>query len=372
MSVKKTSEKKVEYLELIYDLIFVYVLGRNNSLLQNVENGFVPMAAFTAYLLSSLAVIQVWNFSTVYTNLYGKNGLRDHLFMFINMYLLYFIGEGIRLHWDGYTFQYFIAWALILFNIGNQYLLKRRETEGSEKRMCSHMAMVLFTEGCLVLLVIPFFQTAGTPLTILAVLSGVIGTFLVSGREGKRNVDFMHLTERAMLYVVFSFGEMIIAVASYFEGTFDFSTIYFSLMSFLIAVGLFLSYEVFYDRICDREKETSGMGYMLVHIFLIFSLNCITTSLEFMQDEAVALMPKVIFLTASFLLTFFSMYGLLFYSKKGRRPVFLTYVFLPAMAFAVLMILTREYMYINIFLSVFYIYLQYFLLRRYAEEVNRS
>lgn len=34
-------EKKVEYLELIYDLIFVYLIGRNNSLLQSVHNGFV-------------------------------------------------------------------------------------------------------------------------------------------------------------------------------------------------------------------------------------------------------------------------------------------------------------------------------------------
>lgn len=39
-------EKKVEYLELIYDLIFVYVIGRNNSLLHNVEDGFVPVTVF--------------------------------------------------------------------------------------------------------------------------------------------------------------------------------------------------------------------------------------------------------------------------------------------------------------------------------------
>ena len=32
-------EKKVEYVELIYDLIFVYVVGRNNALLHIFENG---------------------------------------------------------------------------------------------------------------------------------------------------------------------------------------------------------------------------------------------------------------------------------------------------------------------------------------------
>ena len=30
-----SKEKKVEYIELIYDLIFVYIIGRNNSLLHH-------------------------------------------------------------------------------------------------------------------------------------------------------------------------------------------------------------------------------------------------------------------------------------------------------------------------------------------------
>ena len=41
-------EKKVEYLELIYDLIFVYVIGRNNQVLHYIENGFVTVSASAA------------------------------------------------------------------------------------------------------------------------------------------------------------------------------------------------------------------------------------------------------------------------------------------------------------------------------------
>ena len=80
------SEKKVEYLELIYDLIFVYIIGRNSSLLHNVQGGFVPLGTFYAYILCSLAVIQIWSFSTFYINMCGRNGLRDHIFLFVNMY----------------------------------------------------------------------------------------------------------------------------------------------------------------------------------------------------------------------------------------------------------------------------------------------
>ncbi|MCQ2564104.1 MAG: low temperature requirement protein A [Mogibacterium sp.] len=40
----KNEEKKVDYLELIYDLVFVYMVSRNNALLSTFENGFVRSA----------------------------------------------------------------------------------------------------------------------------------------------------------------------------------------------------------------------------------------------------------------------------------------------------------------------------------------
>ena len=83
-------EKKVEYLELIYDLIFVYLIGRNNSLLHITEGGFFSAAAFGTYLLASLVILQIWYFSTLFINRYGSNGVGDHVALFINMYLLYY------------------------------------------------------------------------------------------------------------------------------------------------------------------------------------------------------------------------------------------------------------------------------------------
>lgn len=34
------------------------------------------------------------------------------------MFLLYFVGEGTRVDWEGYHTQYHLAWGLILINIG--------------------------------------------------------------------------------------------------------------------------------------------------------------------------------------------------------------------------------------------------------------
>ena len=369
-------EKKVEYLELIFDLIFVYIIGRNNSLLHNLENGFVTTEVFLAYVLSGLAIIQIWNFSTFYTNMYGRNSVRDHVFMFVNMYLLYYIGEGTRVHWEGFQNQYHIAWALILLNIALQYgvELHAQKHNPAARKTIRGLLIALVGEAAIVLIAIPVFNRTGVQLAGAAVLFGILATWLFANGSKGEQIDFPHLSERAMLYVVFTFGEMIIVIASYFEGDFSFSTVYFSTMCFLIVVGLFLCYELLYNRIIDREQTTTGMGYMMLHIFLIFAMNNITTALEFMRDPEVLLLPKTVMLTVSFLLLFGCMFALLYFAKPEMKHCrrFLIPVFIVSALFAVSMFVFREQMRLNILITVAYVAVVLFLLWRFSRRKHQA
>ncbi len=363
-----SKEKKVEYIELIYDLIFVYIIGRNNSLLHHVPNGFVEPGVFAAYVLCTLAVIQIWNFTIYYINLYGRNSVRDHVFLFVNMFLLYFIGEGTRENWQAFHTQYHAAWALILANVGLQYVIEfRRHREQPEHiRRITRMAAIVMTEAVIVALCIPVYNATGsTLLTPVAILFG-IGVTLFSGRKSHSGlVDFPHLSERAMLYVVFTFGEMIIAMAGYFEGKLNASSLYFSLMGFLIVVGLFLSYGYFYDRIIDREKKTNGLGYMLMHIFIIFALNNITTSLEFMRNQQVSLLPKMLMLTGSLMLYYVFLFSLGRYARRKCRFTLRFYLTTAAVGgcFIGLMLVFRNLMYVNIAITVVFVFGLFAMLR---------
>ena len=241
-------EKKVEYLELIYDLIFVYMIGRNNALLHNFDGGFVAAPAFLAYVVCTLAIIQIWNFTTFYVNMFGRNGIREHIFLLINMYLLYFIGEATRTDFENYITQYHIAWGLILVNIGIQYLIELRnhKFDAWNRDIIRRMGLTLFIEAAIIFVAAVPNPMLSTVLSILAIFAGIGMTAFSRNKSIGGNTDFMHLSERAMLYVVFTFGEMIIALAAYFtgDGGFHWNTIYFSAMGFLIVVGLFLSYEM--------------------------------------------------------------------------------------------------------------------------------
>ena len=358
----KQEERKVEYLELVYDLVFVYMVGRNNALLSNFENGFVSGGAFFSYILCTLAIIQIWNFTTFYINMFGRNGVRDHVFLLINMYLMYFIGQSTRTDWLAYQAQYHIAWALILFNIGLQYIIELRNHQADvwNRDIIKRMATTLFVESAIVLAAAFVSPQIAPFLSLAAIFSGIILTALSRNISPAGAVDFMHLTERAMLYVVFTFGEMIIVVSAYFvgKGSFDPSVIYFSLMGFLIVAGLFVSYEIFYDHLLDREMANNGMLYMMIHIFLIFALGCITVSLEFMREEEVRLMPKVIFITVSIIGYFVFLICTGLYAKKKCRltPAFLLRQAAAAAAFVILMMVFMENMKVNIFVTVVYVW----------------
>lgn len=362
MDLFTRDEKKVEYLELIYDLVFVYMVGRNNSLLEPAEGGFISPANYISYVLCTLAIIQIWNFTTFYINMFGRNGLRDHVFLCVNMYLMYFIGEATRHDWIAYKEQYHIAWALILVNIGLQYLIELRNHEADvwNRDLIRRMAATLFIEAAIAFAAAWPGPQMVSILSAAVIAAGILLTALGKSRSPGGMVDFMHLTERAMLYVVFTFGEMIIALAAYFrgDGSFDLNVIYFSLMGFLIVVGLFLSYEIFYDHLLDRERQDNGFMYMAIHIFIIFALNNITASLEFMREPEVALMPKLLFLIISVIAYYAFLLSMRSYTRAAcsLKGSFFAKMLALTAAFTGLMVAFRENSYAHIFITAAYIF----------------
>ena len=58
---------------------------------------------------------------------------------------------------------------------------------------------------------------------------------------------------------------------------------------------------------------------MMLHVFLILSLNHITAALEFMRKATVSDLPKNLFLISSFVLYFIMMYLIMSFNKEEYR-----------------------------------------------------
>lgn len=351
-------EKKVEYIELIYDLIFVYLIGRNASLLDRVEAGFVTLRTLADYFASSLIVLQIWNYTTLFINRFGKNSVSDKLLMMINMFLLYIMGANTIHGWEANYAAFMGAWGLILLNLAVQYLIRLRTAENDLcKRHLRQNAALLLIQAAFVGLSIPAYYAFGLALGPWAVLIG----FAAIPFLAKIPTNFAHLTERVMLYVVFTFGDMILIVAEYFTDGLTFEALYFALASFLIVAGLFFSYGYVYDRLLDRSGERSGSLYMLLHVFIILGLSLVTASLEFMRDAEVSSLPKTGMMVIALLIFFL---GLALteswsYQQYRFRKEFLILLASEFLVFAAAMLLSAgRGGYVTAAITVAFVYLQ--------------
>ncbi len=336
----KQEEKKVEYIELIYDLIFVYLIGRNASLLDRIEGGFVSFSTLLDFFISSIIVLQIWHYTTLFINRFGRNNFYDKVMMLINMFLLYIMGANTIHGWNANYPAFMGSWALILVNIAIRYLFM---TFGEEAESCNRnvraIVGILFAQAAFIVASIPYYGETGRA---VGQWSFAIGFLSVPFFE-KIPTNFAHLSERVMLYVVFTFGDMLLIVAEYFSAGLSFVSLYFSIVTFLTVAGLFFSYGYVYDNLLDRHGQRSGSLYMIVHILIIFSLLCVTAALEFIRDDEVRSMPKILMMVVSLLLFFLGLALTEHWSKHrykfGTR--FLVLLTLQFAVFAVTMVLTE-------------------------------
>jgi hypothetical protein len=154
-------------------------------------------------------------------------------------------------------------------------------------------------------------------------------------------------------------------------GSFSWNVIYFSLMAFLIVVGLFLSYEVIYDKLLDRDKEDNGLLYMMIHIFIIFGLNNITASLEFMREEEVAVRPKMLFLVVSMVGYFAFLFALGRYAKVRCHinGAFMQKLWILTLCFVMLMMVFMNVPRAHILITVIYVWSVFAVFYRVGKRV---
>lgn len=360
-------EKKVEYIELIYDLIFVYFIGRNNEVLHHIDGGFFTLGTFISYLLGILVILQIWYYSTLFINRYGDNSIRNFIGLFINMYLIYFMADGARADWSSYFLKYNIAWGLILVNLAVQYLLQLKKAQKEkpwEIVFIKRHVLFFLIQAAIIFISIPFYRILNFPLSWLSLVAGFVMIVLARNVDSVLPVNFEHLTERVMLFVVFTFGEMIISIAVYFSDAFSLQTFYYSLMTLLIVAGLFLSYGYLYNHVVDRKMITTGAEYMMLHVVLLLALCNITAAMVYMREEAIDAVPKNIMLVASFLVYFAFLLLLGRFSKEGEELQKKTLLAMIGcgILFVILIALFYKNGYISIAATVLYVYANHLLL----------
>ena len=309
-----TPARGVSNIELFYDLIFVYCISVLTSTMHHVHGDFFDLNQWLEFTFSYLVVLQVWFFTTFLMNRYGDHSAGDNICLFVNMFLLYFLANGIGAGWENSVFTFNAAWALVLANLIVHWLLKLfryNNLDADDKTIMLQTAIVLAIE--LVMVVVAIFlplEASGWLSWIALIFGGAV--FFHSKAYNRKPARFAHLVERCSLLTIIAFGETIVAIATYMS---NIANIWYPILIFALVVGLFLIYIFERDHMTDHNKNTNGMVYLTITGWIILIIGNITIGLEYMPMSEIAFGPKNTYLAAALVLYLLTSFLLGFYNK---------------------------------------------------------
>ncbi len=308
----------VSNIELFYDLIFVYGISVLTSLCHHIEGGFLDWGTWTIYMFSFLVILQVWFFSTLLMNRYGDRSLSECVGLFVNMFLLYFLANGVRTEWHDTSFMFNLTWAGILLNLAIQWLIKMRtysNIDDTDRGIMRASALCLVAQAAIAAFAAFLPETPREVISWIALLFGMT-VWGQSDVYRRKHARFSHIAERCSLLTIIAFGEMIVGISMYIT---NMSSIWYPAGVFALVVGLFLIYIFEHDHMLDHHAKIDGMTYMTISSWLIVIIGNLTVAIEYMPMGQVDFVPKSIYLSVCLVLYLLTSFLLGRYNKPEYR-----------------------------------------------------
>ena len=119
----ETKEKKVELIELFYDLIYVYALSNVTSLIDGRLGNDIQID-FMRYVVLFFVIIQAWLYLSNYINRYGSWTSYEYGLAAVNMIAAMYMANTIYIEWEITARTFNLAMTVLLFTVCLLYLIQ--------------------------------------------------------------------------------------------------------------------------------------------------------------------------------------------------------------------------------------------------------
>ena len=258
MAVK---EKKVELIELFYDLIYVYAISRLTMLIEEPVNGIIPLSGFFLYLVIGFVILQAWLYLTNYVNRYGKWRWYEYVLTAVNMTATVYMANTISPRWNEMALTFNLAMLVMLLCVAAMYLIQTFVKE--QDPAAAKNSLTILSVDCLLYFaafLASVFQTGDVViwLDVAAVLCGAFLPFFIRGRFDADIISFPHLAERFELITIITFGEGIVGMTGFFDVR------HFTLrpvLVFAVILLLFGCYVIQIHELCDHHRVDRALRH---------------------------------------------------------------------------------------------------------------
>ena len=305
MIILTVKAKKVELIELFYNLIFVYAISRLTSIISEHVNGVIAPFSFFAYIITSFVILQAWLYFTNYVNRYGQWKWYEYIIAVINMIAVIYMANTIGSTWN-YYLQFNISMLVMLFTVVILYSVHaycERSLKGAAGNSITILLVVCSIYIISSVAVLWGYMNLVIWLNVLAILTGAFLPFFIKGKFDKSIINFPHLAERFELLTIITFGESVVGMTHFFDVN-NFSPL--PILVFLIIITMFGSYVLQIHNLINHDRVERSLRLMFSHYFIVISINLVTVALELINGGEISNWVPAIMLIVSLAIFYIS------------------------------------------------------------------
>lgn len=341
MAVK---EKKVELIELFYDLIYVYAISRLTMLIEEPEGGIIPLSGFFRYLVVCFVILQAWLYLTNYVNRYGRWKWYEYGLTAVNMTATVYMANTISPQWNEMSLTFNLAMLVMLLCVAAMYLIQTIKKE--QETAAAKNSLTILAVDCLFYFAafLASLLQAGHLVIWLDVAAVPVGAFLpffIRGHFSADIISFPHLAERFELITIITFGEGIVGMTEFFDVK-NFSMR--PVLVFAVILLLFGCYVTQIHCLCNHHRVDRALRLMFSHYFVVIALNLVTVAFKFLENPEASRLFTAVLMMAAVILFFIAIYSdsIYYHSRFRFEKKDLIYAAAVTMAGCVLLLLLKN------------------------------
>ncbi|SFL06395.1 Low temperature requirement protein LtrA [Paenibacillus sp. 1_12] len=300
------AEKKVTWLELFYDLLFVAAVSKASHVLLHVELGSIPIEYLSKFILIFVPIWWAWVGQSLFVNRFGQDTLSHRIFLIVQLFFVLIMTASLSVNFDQYYVPFLIGYVGLRAMTAIQYLSVHKEE--ADRKITARYLGSRFWIGLVISALSLFFDSwiryavlyAGIAVDIVLPLIG--RKYLM-----KSPINTHHLLERFSLFTLILLGESVVSILAVLQSSYwTWQSILFASITFLLIIAMWWQYFDNVEKKVDKTIETAGQTIIYGHLFIYLSLCMIAASIQLLFLEQLNYIFMLSFIFGSILLYFFS------------------------------------------------------------------
>ncbi|MEZ9890682.1 low temperature requirement protein A [Vibrio breoganii] len=273
--------KKANWLELFFDLIFVFAISTATHLLTHVHNGHIAIEDYLTFVLVIIPILWVWTGHTLFSTRFDTGDKWQRFLTFVVMFFAVFWTAFINSDFDSYYHGYLAFYVLARTTLIIMYCNAAR-VNATAIPVAKNLG-IGFSIGLAICISSVFFEPPYRYIVLYMGIGVEIITPLLRRSVLKAvPVASHHLPERYGIFAIVLLGESVIMLAANL-GKSNWSTpvIGTVISGFVLIITLWWLYFDLVDNYAVGKNLGTGQNIVYGHLFIYSGLSSIAVFIAF-------------------------------------------------------------------------------------------